>query len=193
MALSIAVAAVAVVVGACGGRTYDGIHGGDDGGASDGGGGDGGGACKPLPGCTSTTTCPSPDGCNDCSCFEGAWECAEIACIDASTTCPSTPPTVGTFCGKNQLTCTFGTQCGPEFVCVNYVWSMVIRTCPPPPPGCPPNPPSGKCNGSVGLSCSWGSGCNMEMCDCVATPDGPTWECGGTACVDAGHTGDGGR
>lgn len=193
MGWSIAVASVAMLLGACGGRTFDGVHN-DDGGSDDGGGSGDGGTCKPLPGCSSTTRCPAPDGCNQCSCSGGTWACSDLGCFDASTTCPPSPPTLGSYCQDNSLQCTFGTQCGPEFICRNNVWGMVIRTCPPPPPpACPPSPPNGSCNGEVGLSCSWGSGCNREMCDCVAAPGGPIWECSGTACVDAGHTGDGGH
>ena len=199
MSRSIAVASLAMLVWACGGKTFgdsDGGGSGDDigpdSGASEGGGGDSG-MCKPLPGCTSPTSCRAPDGCNECSCVGGEWACTDLGCFDASVMCPVSPPDVGAPCQGNGLTCAFGTQCGPEFVCRNNSWGMVIRTCPPPPPTCPSSPPSGSCNGSVGLSCSWGMGCNMETCDCVATPGGPSWICSGTACVDAGHTGDSGH
>jgi hypothetical protein len=182
-----------LAVWACGGKTFgneDGDGGGgDDGGANDGGSGGDGGACAPLPGCSSATSCPSSDGCNECTCFNGEWACGDLGCVvDASTTCPASPPDVGSFCEGEGVVCTFGTQCGPEFTCRNNAWGMTIRTCPP--PVCPPSPPSGDCSGQIGLTCSWGSGCNEEMCQCMSNGNQAVWECSGTACVDAGHTGD---
>lgn len=42
--------------------------------------------CEPLAGCSSTTRCPAPDGCNTCECVQNAWACTGYACIpDAAT------------------------------------------------------------------------------------------------------------
>jgi hypothetical protein len=178
MTQAIAVASVALFVWACGGKTVGVGNGNADSGA------------------TGDDVNPGDDNNGDDvgidSGFVNEGGCNGFGCLDASTTCPATPPNEGTFCPTDGVECTFGTSCGPEFICRNNTWGIVIRTCPPP-PTCPLSPPSGSCNGEVGISCSWGSGCNMETCDCVATPGGAIWECSGTACVDAGHTGDSGH
>lgn len=190
----LAVTAFAVLVVGCGGKAFvdDGGDGGSttDGGTSDGANGNDAGACgAPPPSCVPLTATTCQLDCNTCSCVGNSWGCTALGCVEP--VCPSAPPKDGTYCQMNSQSCTFGPGCGPQCTCENHAWKCLYPPCPP--PVCPPSPPSGSCGGEVGLQCSWGSGCNTTKCDCVQTGNGATWECSGTACVDAGHTGDGGH
>lgn len=70
---------------------------------------DAGNICKPLPGCTSETTCPATDGCNTCTCEQGVWECTGYAC----------PPDGGNVGCDNQISSENGTPCTIESqVCI---------------------------------------------------------------------------
>jgi hypothetical protein len=181
--LSLAVAlgaSVALFAGGCGGRSL--VDAGDAGGDARGPEIDGSNACgAPPPDCIPTGPMTCQQDCNSCHCFEGGWGCTTKAC--PAPTCPSTPPASGSYCNYTGPSCTFNIGCGPQCDCVSNQWKCLYPPCPP--PVCPPQPPSGAC-GSVGESCTYGFGCNVESCQCTATPQGPQWTCLGEGCVDAG-------
>ena len=103
-----------------------------------------GGQCSPIPGCQSTVTCPTPDGCGSCSCAGGQWQCVtNHSCFDASPpgTCPAAPPTPGAPC-PSGLGCGYpgSPGCGGvECTCSSGAWSCEVPPCAPPPPSCLPD------------------------------------------------------
>lgn len=185
-----AIAALLLAAG-CGGETF--VDAGDggidrDAAPSDASTGDAGASCTPLPGCTSTTMCPDPDGCNTCYCSGGQWGCTARACVDAAPpVCPATEPPNGSACAANGLRCTYGARCGPSCACLNGSWSCAIPPCPPP-PQCPQTPPGGgsSCDGWQGEMCNYPSptGCGGEVCSCPDTTQ-PSWKCLIGDCIDA--------
>jgi hypothetical protein len=186
----------ALVVVGCGGKAFvEDVDGGGDGGHDvgiDGGhDGDASVCAHPPNGCTRTSATTCQLDCNTCDCTNNGWACTLMGCnADAAVSCPSSVPTSGSFCPSNGESCgPWGPGCGPTCSCENHQWKCLYPPCPP--PVCPPSPPSGSCNGEVGLDCMYGSGCNTEQCQCVAQGGGASWLCSGTACVDAGHTGGG--
>jgi len=209
-------ASILALAAACGGKTSGTIGNPGDGGSSSSSGGSGssggsstsgsssgGVTCTPLPGCSSSLECPSPDGCGECYCEGGQWACAGTGCGDdvsdafpvddsPSGSCPFDPPEPGTFCAPQNLSCGYGGAegCGETCECQNVGWECFPNPCPPPP--CPPSaPPDGSICTGVGSSCFFpiDSGCGYEECDC--DPSG-TWGCYTGSCVDAGPPTDAG-
>jgi hypothetical protein len=176
---------------ACGGKTTGG-SGGDGGSSSSSGsssgGGDGGNTCKPLPGCTSTTSCPATDGCNTCDCVDGDWECGDLGCVadasvDVQTTCPASNDGLdGTACPVDGQDCPPpGGGCGLSCDCENGTWRCVAPPCPPPTDVCPAAPPTPGTSCTLdNLQCSWPSaeGCSGQTCDC----QNGEWSCSGETC-----------
>ncbi|MDP9152567.1 MAG: hypothetical protein M3O36_21800, partial [Myxococcota bacterium] len=78
----------ALVLHGCGGVADSGSQAEKDGGANDAVADRAPRSCVPLPGCTSTTTCPAD--CNSCTCVDGAWACTAKACA-AGRCCPPDP------------------------------------------------------------------------------------------------------
>jgi hypothetical protein len=177
----------------CGGATVSvgNQDGGPGGSAVDGSGGDpdgGGGTCMPLPGCSSTTTCPAGDGCNTCECFNGAWGCTLIACLEDAgpAVCPPTLPHSGTACTSEGLRCPQVPGCGgPWCTCTGGAWQCVFPKCPA--PVCPTNAPQNGtiCSPAVGQQCTYpiNGVCTEYLCTC--SPSG-TWSCTDSGCIDAG-------
>ena len=191
--------------GADGGGTSSGSSGAAEGGGGDAASGkDGGGSsgadgaidangasCQPLPGCTSTTECPSTDGCNTCNCEQGGWECTGYSCPDGGNIgCPPNPPGNDSPC-SNQFV---GTQCNfplapGVYACRTWactcwagdLWYCAQTDCPDGgnSSGCPTNEPS------QGSSCdSAGTVCGFGVCgtddrkfadDCLCS--GGMWDC----------------
>lgn len=191
--------ALAFVLVGCGGKSFvDDVDAGDgghsrDGSHEDSSAFDGASGCgTPPSGCAqiSATTCQLD--CNTCQCMNGGWGCTLMGCADASPTCPASQPQSGSYCPVNGVDCgPWSPGCAPSCSCESHQWKCLYPPCPP--PACPPSPPSGSCNGQLGLDCAYGSGCNTEQCQCVAQGSGASWLCSGTACTDAGHTGDAGH
>jgi hypothetical protein len=80
------------------------------------GGADSGDVCKPLPGCTSSTSCPATDGCNTCTCEDGVWECTGYACPDGGNMdCPPYLATQDEPCSRVGQECVY--QVAPMHAC----------------------------------------------------------------------------
>jgi hypothetical protein len=174
-----------VVLGAaCGGKALRAGSLGDDSDAGTDSGGGESGTCQPLPGCSSTTFCPAPNGCNNtCTCVDGSWACGDLGCGDDvadSGICPGTAPEGE--CSTNGLTCSYGDNgggCGITCSCENNQWLCEAPPCTS--PVCPANaPPAGSTCDSEGEQCSWGDfeQCGTETCEC----EGGTWSCDGISC-----------
>jgi hypothetical protein len=131
--------------------------------------------CEPLPGCSSETECPDPNGCGLCYCDNGGWECPGGKCTtDAGIPCSPTPPAGA--CSYDGQTCNYGdcTTCS----CENGEWACFGGGCIPDGGNpCPPVPPSGTCFSS-GQTCDYPGACGGEECEC----DGNQWECFGQVC-----------
>ena len=207
----IAVTCALALAAACGGQTA-GVGGGGHGSSSSGGGSSGGSSsgggssssggasssggsgCVPLPGCSSSTECPEPNGCGECYCQGSGWECTgcgddavDASIPDSSIQCPPVAPADGSLCPENGLACGYASDpggCGESCDCLNGTWACSYPPCPP--PVCPPDPPTPQtsCIGS-GLDCYYpdDAGCGGEACSCDSTG---LWECSVGDCIDAG-------
>src|SRR5207245_2597439 len=97
-------------------------------------------------------SCPAPDGCNGCTCYEGQWECTLMECGDAGPpACPSTEPPEGSSCPLEGQACGGFGRCSPVCTCTNHEWQCIAPPCmPPPPPPCPASPPGSQSCSGVG-------------------------------------------
>lgn len=86
------------------------------------------------------------DGCNTCTCTDGAWACTEMACVDGAVASGGSVGAGGALSaggamaaggaiGGGPATCTAGTTsydgCN-TCTCVNGGWACTDRACPPP-------------------------------------------------------------
>ncbi len=153
---------------------------------------DGGKVCTPMPGCSSTTTCN--DGCNTCSCFNGAWACTDRACPEDAGR-----PDAGQGVCETDSDCIFRAQSGCCGVCL-------AKTDPIPPqlpcgaacslvsPGCVcinhkcgtgTVPAGGSCDPAHDL-CSYGLVC-CQQCGGPFIPDAQN--CSGPVCTQPAFIG----
>lgn len=199
-------ATLLLLVAACGGKTNgggggdgssgssggssgsSGGSGGSSGGASSSGSGGEGAKCTPLAGCDSNTECPAGDGCNTCSCADGAWSCTTLGCVEeggigpGTSLCPAVAPNQGSACGPGTFACNYASNdCSEDCTCENDAWNCG-STCVS--PACPPSPPEDPACSSIGLLCSWDlGGCSTEECECDSSG---VWSCGGSGCSEDG-------
>jgi hypothetical protein len=201
--------AIAILLAACGGRPAS-ISGAPEGGAlSDAGhalDGSSGldasaaregapGACQPLEGCSSSTTCPAPDGCNTCSCQPGGvWECTGFPCDAGGHDCP-TAVQQSQSCNQSGLMCTYplaaGSACTTwDCECHQGTWNCAEEDCDAGQSthySCPTTqPPMGSTCPSNGAACSYGPcesfGGNGINCLCFEGE----WQCAALPGCDAG-------
>jgi hypothetical protein len=162
---------------ACGGKAID-TPPSFDAGAGEGGGGSS--TCTPLPNCASDTKCPAADGCNTCTCSNGAWACTQLGC--AAPSCPDFGPTGGTACTVEGQMCNAPGRCGAHCTCQHQAWSCIEQPCDPA-PVCPPSPPPNGSACDVELdACDYVSGCGATHCYCGKTPEDSGWNCGSRVC-----------
>jgi hypothetical protein len=150
--------------------------------------------CTPLPGCSSTTQCPSE--CNTCTCIGGAWACTAKLCPDGGGA-EAAPPDSGDDGGMAKtcyplLGCSSTTQCPSECntcTCVNGDWACTEKGCSEGGvvdagvPGafaadgggycCPPDLHPGCCMSYGGWTATSGS-CGAA-CDGMPWPSDPAW------------------
>jgi len=168
---ALSLSAAAILAASCGG-TFD--------------SGKGSGGVVPGDPCTSGETADAKDGCNSCTCSDGAWACTEMACDkDAGTAgcIPGDKRPAGDDC--NTCSCSAdGTwactrlACGEcangdtksdgcnTCTCMNGAWGCTTRACPPP-----------ECTDGETMGSGAPSGCGTT-CTCV----GGSWQCTALPC-----------
>jgi len=170
--------------------------GGSSGGTSGGSGSSSGGTtCAPLPGCSSSVECPSPDGCDFCYCEGGEWACGKSGCLvdaspveDATSTCLGYAPPDGAACSDIGAQCFYQNDagCGGDacYCQPPGTWLCEQSTCFDSGPsfdggffdsgdGCPENqPPNNEACTTQGNICSYFTGCETN---CLCASSG--WVC----------------
>ena len=166
--------------------------GGSSGGISSSSGSSSGGTtCAPLPGCSSSVECPSPNGCDFCYCEGGEWACGKSGCLDASPfedapyTCPAfAPPGDSVACSDIGAQCFYPSDagCGGGDACFcqpSGTWACDQSTCFDSGQldggffdsgdGCPQNqPPNNEACSTQGNVCSYFTSCETN-CLCAST------------------------
>lgn len=129
-----------------------------------------------LHACTSGATRIADDGCNECECVSGEWQCTELACeVPSARPQPPVSPPAPTPLPLPQPVCVDGdTEDAADgcntCTCTRGTWACTELYCAPPPPPYVPPTPKPKPTPPVVVVCKDGDeapaddGCNWCWC-----------------------------